>query len=34
MSEDQEMAISILREKKLVEKGDQILFVGERVTDQ
>lgn len=34
MSEDQETAISILKEKKLVKKGDQILFVGERITDQ
>lgn len=31
MSEDQEMAITFLKEKKLIKKGDQILFVGERI---
>lgn len=31
MSEDQEMAVEILKEKKMVKKGDQIIFVGERV---
>lgn len=31
MSEDQELAISILKAKKLVKKGDQIIVIGERV---
>lgn len=31
MSEDQEMAIAILKSKKIVKKGDQVIVVGERV---
>lgn len=30
MSEDQEIAIQVLKEKKLVKKGDQIIIIGER----
>lgn len=30
MSEDQEIAIQVLKEKKLVKKGDQIIVIGER----
>ena len=31
MSEDQDMAIAVLKEKAFVKKGDYVLFVGERV---
>ena len=32
MSEDQDMAIAVLKEKAFVKKGDYVLFVGERVS--
>ena len=31
MSEDQDMAIAVLKEKAFVRQGDYVLFVGERV---